>query len=183
MQFAVGGIRKYSPQLSASWSSSSSLYRRRINTSSRFTCDEVLPSKWSIACAITKSAVDIGRRAAGRRNISICRLLIQTTHTCSVPLQYLERSTAAVDLMVERQKPYIAGESITSSCFTCDEVLPSKWSIACAITISAVDIGRRAAGQVNTSICRLLIQTTQTGSLPLRYLMITAAVDLMIEQQ
>ena len=132
---------------------------------------------------LAQLAVDIGRRAAGRRNTSICRLLIQTTQTCSVPLQYLERSTAAVDLMVERQKPYIAGESITSSRFTCDEVLPSKWSIACAITISAVDIGRRAAGQVNTSICRLLIQTIQTGSLPLQYPMITAAVDLMIEQQ
>ena len=79
---------------------------------------------------------------------------------------------------------YIAAESITSSRFTCDEVLPSKWSIACAITNLAVDIGRRAAGQINTSIFRLLIQTTQTCSLPLRYpIMITAAVDLMVEQQ
>ena len=63
-------------------------------------------------------------------------------------------------------------------------MLPSKWSIVCAIINSAVDIGRRAAGQINSSNCRLLIQTTQTCSLPLRYpKMITAAVDLMVEQQ
>ena len=68
--------------------------------------------------------------------------------------------TVAVDLMVEQQQPYIAAEFITSSRFSCDEVLPSKWSIASAITNSAVDIGRRAARQINTSICRLLIQTT-----------------------
>ena len=134
-----------------------------------------LPSKWSIACAITNPAVDIGRRAAGQINTSIYRLLIQTTQTWSLPLRYPEIITATVDLMVEQQKPYIAAESITSFRFTCDEVLPSKWSIACAIINPAVDTGRRAAGRINTSICRLLVQTTQTWSLPLRYPMITAA--------
>ena len=134
----------------------------------------VLPSKWSIACAITNPAVDIGRRAAGQIITSISRLLIQTTQTWSLPLRYSKMITAAVDLMVEQQKPYIAAESITSSRFICDDVLPSKWSIACAITNLAVDTGRRAAGQINTSNCRLLIQTTQMWSLPLRYPMITA---------
>ena len=117
------------------------------------------------------------------KNTSICRPLIQTTQTCSLPLRYPIMITAAVDIMVEQQLPYIAAESITSSRFTFDEVLQSKRSIACAITNSAVDIGRRAAGQINTSTGRLLIQTTQTWSLPLRYPTITAAVDLMIEQQ
>ena len=141
------------------------------------------PSKWSTACAITNSVVDIGRREAGQISTSILKLLIQTTQTCSLPLRYPNMITAAVDLMVEQQKPYIAAESITSSRFTCDEVLPSKSFIACAITNLAVDIGRRAAGQIDTSICRLLIQTTLTWSLPLRYPMTTPAVGLMIEQQ
>ena len=135
------------------------------------------------SCAITNSTVDIGRRAAGQINTSICSLQIQTTQTCSLPLRYPKTITAAGDLMVEQLQPYIAAESITSSRFTCDEVLPSTWFITCAITKSAVDIGRRAAWQINTSTCRLLIQTTRTWGLPLRYPMITAGVDLMIEQQ
>ena len=98
----------------------------------------MLPSKRCIVCAITNSAVDIGRRAAGQINTLNCRLLIETTQTWSLPLRY--------------------------SMFTCDEVLPSKRCIVCAITNSAVDIGRRAAGQINTLNCRLLIQTTQTWS-------------------
>ena len=39
---------------------------------------------------------------------SICRQLIQTTQTCSVPLQYLEMITAAVDLMIEQQYSLIS---------------------------------------------------------------------------
>ena len=139
-----------------------------------------MPSKWSIVCAITNSTVDIVRRAAGQINTSIFILLIQTTQTWSLPLGY-PMITAAVDLMVGL--PYIAAELITSSRFTCDEVLPSKWPIACAITNSAVDIGRRAVEQINTSSCRLLIETTQTWSLPLPRSIITVAVDLMIDQQ
>ena len=67
----------------------------------------------------------------------------------------------------------------------CDGVLPLKWFIACAITNSAVDTNRRAAGLIK-HLCRLLIQTPQMWSLPLRYpklTVISAAVDLMIEQQ
>ena len=64
-------------------------------------CDELLPSKWSVACAITKSTVDIGRRAAGQINTSIYRPLIQTTHTCSLSLRFPKMVTAAVVRMVD----------------------------------------------------------------------------------
>ena len=132
-----------------------------------FTWGEVL-SKWSIACAISNPPVDNCRRTAGEINTSTCRLLIQTTQTFSLPLRYPKMITAAVDLS-RAAVAYIAAESILPLVSHGMKRCPSKWSLACAITKSAVDIGRRAAGQINTSTCRLLIQTTHTCSLPLRF--------------
>ena len=68
-------------------------------------------------------------------------------------------NTAAVDLS-RAAVAYIAAESILPFVSHGMKRCPSKWSVACAITKSAADIGRRAPGQINTSTCRLLIQTT-----------------------
>ena len=115
-------------------------------------------------------------------NTSTCRLLIQTTQTFSLPLRYPKMNTAAVDLN-RAAVAYIAAESILPFVSHGMKRCPSKLSVACAITKSAVDIGRRAPGQINTSTCRLLIQTTHTCSLPLRFpkMVTTAAVDRMFK--
>ena len=142
-----------------------------------------LPSKWSIACAITNSAVDIGRRAAGQINTSIYRLLIQTTQTWSLPLRYPKMITAAV----------ISWSSSSSLISPLNQLLPLvSHAMKCCrrngilLAQSPIRLSTSVEEQqgINTSIYRLLVQTTQTWSLPLRYpKMITAAVDLMVEQQ